>query len=100
MKTGAALCCALLAACASVPPPPGTVVEESRLVQAVQPGHTTKAGLLAALGPTRAIAFDSGYEVWLYQIPAGAGRYSEFVVLLDPRGVVAKVRRRAPEATQ
>ena len=99
MKALAALCCGLaLAACASAPPPPpGTVVAEDKLMQAVQPGRSTKAELLAALGPTRAITFDSGYEAWLYQIPAGPGRYSEFVVLLGPRGVVAKARRRAPE---
>lgn len=87
----------LLAACASAPPPPGTLVDESKLAQAVVPGRSTKAGLLAVLGPTRAVVFDSGCEAWLYQIPAGPGRYSEFVVLLDPRGVVAKARRRAPE---
>jgi hypothetical protein len=62
----------------------------------VLPGRTTKAELLAAFGPTRTVRFDSGYEVWLYQSPAGAGQFSEFVVLLDPAGVVSKTRRRAP----
>ena len=87
----------LLTACATAPPPPGAVVDEARLAQAVTPGRSTRAELLATLGPTRAIVFDSGYEAWLYQVPAGPGRYSEYVVLLDPRGIVAKARRRAAD---
>jgi hypothetical protein len=86
---------ALLAGCASEPPLPGTQVEQDKL-DAVVPGRTTKAGLLSMLGQTRTVAFDSGYEAWLYEIPAGGGLYAEFVVLVDPRGVVAKTRRRAP----
>lgn len=86
---------ALLAGCASQPPLPGTPVRQDKLSMVV-PGRTTKAELLSALGKTRTVVFDSGYEAWLYEIPAGAGRYAEFVVLLDPHGVVAKTRRRAP----
>lgn len=89
-------CAVLLAACATPAAPPGTVVPDSRLAGAVVPGQTTKAALLASLGPTRSIAFDSGYEVWLYQSPAGGGRYAEYVVLLGPDGVVSKTRRRDP----
>jgi hypothetical protein len=95
-RTGALCCAAMLAACATQPPPPGTLVDQAQLLQAVVPGQTTKAELLAAFGPTRAVTFDSGYEVWLYQSPAGAGRYAEFVILLDRYGVVSKTRRRAP----
>jgi hypothetical protein len=54
--------------------------------------------MLAALGPTKFVHFDSGYEVWLYQSPADGGRFAEFVVLVDPAGVVRKTRRRAPAA--
>jgi hypothetical protein len=97
MKAACALLAALLAACASNPPPPGTVVATDKLEQLVQPGRSTKAELLATLGPTRAIVFDSGYEAWLYLSPADPGRYSECVVLLDPQGVVRKVRRRAAD---
>jgi len=71
-------------------------VAADRLEHTVQPGRT-RAELLAALGPTHAIVFDSGYEAWLYQSPAGRDRYDEFVVLLDPQGVVRKVRRRAAD---
>jgi hypothetical protein len=67
---------------------------------AVVPGRTTRADLLATLGQTKSVVFDSGYEAWLYEIPAGGGRYAEFVVLVDPHGVVAKTRRRAPSLPQ
>jgi hypothetical protein len=86
---------AVLAGCASEAPLPGTPVPEDKLAQVV-PGRTTKAEMLSMLGKTRAVVFDSGYEAWLYQIPAGGGRFAEFVVLVDPHGVVAKTRRRAP----
>jgi hypothetical protein len=86
---------ALLTGCASEPPLPGTPVPEEKLAEVI-PGHTSKAELLSMLGKTRAVVFDSGYEAWLYEIPAGGGRFAEFVVLLDPHGIVAKTRRRAP----
>jgi hypothetical protein len=91
------LCClAALSGCASTPAPPGTLVSEDRLARAPVPGHTTRAELLAAFGPTRLVTFDSGFEAWLYQVPAGAGRFSELVILIDPAGVVRKIRRRPP----
>jgi hypothetical protein len=89
------LACAL-AGCATAPAPVGTAVPAARLDAAVVPGQTTRAQMLAALGPTKFVHFDSGYEVWLYQSPADGGRFAEFVVLVDPAGVVRKTRRRAP----
>jgi hypothetical protein len=89
------LCAALLAGCAAGPATLGTQVAAERLASVV-PGRTTKAELLATLGKTKSVVFDSGYETWLYQSPAGGGRFAEFVVLIDPTGVVAKTRRRAP----
>lgn len=86
----------LLAGCATTPAPPGTQVAAERLQQAVVPGMTTKAQLLAAFGPTKSVVFDSGYEAWVYQSPAGNGRFSEFVVLINPAGVVTKTRTRPP----
>ncbi len=86
----------LLAACASSPVPPGTQVSGERFQQTVVPGTTTKAQLLAALGPTKSVVFDSGYETWVYQAPAGGGRFAEYVVLINPLGVVTKTRTRAP----
>lgn len=86
----------LLGACAGTPPPPGTQADAARLAAATVPGQATRASVLAALGPTRSISFDSGYQVWLYQAPAGGGLFSEYVLLFDPAGVVRKTRQRAP----
>jgi len=94
------LLCAIvivLAGCASQSAtPPGAQVAAERLEQAVVVGQTTKAQLLAAFGPTKSVRFDSGYEAWVYQSPAGGGRFAEFVVLIDPAGIVRKTRTRAP----
>lgn len=91
-----ALLIALLAGCATAPAPPGTAIPAARLEAAIVPGQTTRAQMLTALGPTRFIHFDSGYETWLYQAPADGGRLEEFVVLVDPAGIVLKLRRRPP----
>jgi hypothetical protein len=102
MKRLAGLLCALaLAACAVTPQaPPGTVVAGTTLAQEIQPRVTTKADLLTRFGATSAIRFDSGYEVWRYLTPAAApGTYGEYVIVIDPRGMVAKVRR-APAVYQ
>lgn len=98
MKLRLLLCAALLAGCATQPAPSGSVVAAERLSSSVVAGSTTKAELLAALGPTKSVRFDSGYEAWVYQSPAGNGQFSEFVVLIDPSGVVSKTRTRAPAA--
>lgn len=91
----AAIMWALLAAgCATSGAPPGTQVAAERLRQAVVPGATTKAQLLAAFGPTKNVVFDSGYEAWVYQSPAGGGRFAEFVVLINPQGIVTRTRTR------
>ena len=89
------LAAALLAGCATSAAPPGTQVAAERLAATVVPGRTTKAELLAAFGPTKSVVFDSRFEVWVYQTPAGGGRFAEYVVLIDPQGIVAKTRQRA-----
>lgn len=99
MRTPALLLAtALLAGCATGPVPSGTQVAADRLAAAVVPGRTTKAELLAAFGATKSVVFDSGFEAWVYQSPAGGGRFAEYVILIDPQGVVAKARRRPPAA--
>ncbi len=100
MKSLSALACALacillLGACATSAPPPGTQVDQQRLVAGTAPG-ATRASVLAALGPTRHIAFDSGHEVWLYQVARPGGQFAEYVVLFDRAGVVSKTRLREP----
>lgn len=89
----------LLAACASAPPPPGAQVDAQRFGAAVVPGQSTRASVLAALGKTHKVAFDSGFETWLYQVPRGGGRFAEYVILFDRAGVVSKTRTREPLAT-
>jgi hypothetical protein len=93
-----ALSCLLaaLAGCASSPEPVGAQASAERLAQTVVPGRTTKSELLAAFGPTKNVVFSSGYEAWVYQSPAGGGRFAEFVILIDPSGLVKKTRQRAP----
>ncbi|HWJ94588.1 MAG TPA: hypothetical protein VNT33_07665 [Telluria sp.] len=98
MRPLAALALLTLAGCASAPAPTGTQASANALLQGVVPGRTTKAELLATFGATKAVVFDSGYEAWLYQSPAGAGQFSEFVILLGPDGVVRKARQRAAAA--
>jgi len=93
---GAALA---LAGCATGNTEPGKIVAEDRFAQLVVPGKTTRAELLAAFGPTRTVSFDSGAETWLYEANAGGGRHTELVLLLDRAGIVQKMRRRPPYAT-
>jgi hypothetical protein len=85
----------LLAACATSAPPPGTLADPGKLAAATAPG-ATRASVLAALGPTRGIAFDSGSEVWLYQVARPGRRFAEYVVLFDHAGLVSKTRLREP----
>ena len=92
------LALALLSSCATGDVPPGTQAPAERLATAVVAGTTTRADLLATFGKTKTVVFDSGYEAWLYQSPAGGGRFSEFVILINPAGVVAKTRQRPPSA--
>lgn len=92
------LAAALLAGCATGTIPAGAQVPAERLAASVVPGRTTKAELLATFGKTKAVVFDSGFEAWVYQSPAGGGRFSEFVILIDPSGMVAKTRQRPPSA--
>lgn len=101
MRSRIAILCAVLVlgGCATGPKGPGTLVAEDRFAQLVVPGRSTRAELLAAFGPTQVVRFDSGYETWLYEASAGGGRHTELVLLLDPAGVVQKMRRRPPYPT-
>lgn len=88
------------------------------LRHAIAIGRSTKADLIAALGKTTVISFDSGFEVWVYQYTGdgvsaetaananpvesneragsekGAPARTEFVVLFAPSGLVTKTRIR------
>jgi hypothetical protein len=95
---------------------PTKVVPQSRVKDAVMPGTSTKADVIAALGESLVIRFDSGYEVWVYRLDdgtSGEGTSSvpwlrrtvtpkasaEFVILFAPSGIVTKARiRPAPKS--
>ena len=87
--------------------------------QAICIGQSSKADVIAALGSTKVLRFDSGFEVWVYRLddkPAAemagldwlastailglgnraqrADNRAEFIVLFAPSGVVAKTRVR------
>ncbi|MEO8857255.1 MAG: hypothetical protein ABI343_09730 [Burkholderiaceae bacterium] len=64
-------------------------------------GSTTRAQVRAALGETRMVHFESGYEVWAYRgrsVGSAVPGKTEFVVLFDPSGIVQKTRVRLPGA--
>jgi len=89
---------------------------------AITIGKSTRADVLAALGKATVVSFDSGFEVWVYQIAAervtgetaakaswverilhagsekGTRGKTEFVILFAPSGVVAKTRIRPAPA--
>ena len=60
-------------------------------------GKSTKADVAAALGTAIVIAFDSGYEVWVYRwrgVEPSTRAATELVVLYDPAGRATKARMR------
>lgn len=91
MKCSFAVLAMLLAACASAPPP-ATEASAEQLHQLVVPGVTTGEQLRAALGPTRSVRFDSGYEARVYLTPEGRGRWREYRILIGPDDVVRKAK--------
>jgi hypothetical protein len=96
LSTSAALLILLTVGSCATRAPDGALVAPDRFDALVVPGHTTRAELLAAFGPTTSVTFPSGMQAWLYEADAGAGRHTELVLLLDRDGVVHKMRRRPP----
>ena len=100
----ASLTCLVLAACAG--PSAGTnpqatmraFRDPAMSIQAANAsiaiGTSTRAEVLAALGPASVVKFDSGYEVWVYRgkSPNTATQPAELVILFAPSGVVKKTR--------
>ncbi|WP_427914612.1 hypothetical protein ACPWT1_06775 [Ramlibacter sp. MMS24-I3-19] len=61
-------------------------------VEAIVPGRSTRADVAARLGDADRVAFDSGYEVWVYRShPVHQGQ-PELVLLFGPDGLVRKLR--------
>ena len=62
----------------------------------VHPG-SLKSEVVAALGPGDGVAFQSGWQVWVYRwrgADPSARAATELVILIDGSGVVRKVRMR------
>lgn len=93
------LLCCLVTACGTRAPLATSAVSAQQLAQNVVPGRSTRAQVLAALGPTTSLSFDSGYEVWLYRGAGNAAGQTEYVILFDRDGIVSKTRTRAPDGT-
>jgi len=104
--------CTCVAACAgpeessiTTAATPSIPVEDAR--SAITIGKSTKADVIAVLGKTTVVSFDSGYEVWVYRYKGdastgsaqGAHGKTEFIVLFAPSGVVTKTRIRATPQT-
>ena len=89
---------------------PATAISTDNARNAVTIGKSTKADVIAALGKTTVVSFDSGFEVWVYHIMGDtpvkvswwertdatkkARGKTEFVVLFAPSGTVTKTRIR------
>jgi outer membrane protein assembly factor BamE (lipoprotein component of BamABCDE complex) len=121
-RTGAALALAGCIAGCATPPSTATrdvvtsrqtgLIAPDRTADAVAIGQSTRADVIAALGETLVIRFDTGYEVWVYRLAmsdqetrsrflvrpgsqrAGRDTTAEFVVLFAPSGIVKKTRIR------
>ena len=60
-------------------------------------GKSTKADVVASLGPAIVVSFDSGFEVWVYRWRGSdttTRAATELVVLFDPSGLATKARVR------
>jgi hypothetical protein len=112
--------CACIAGCAVPGAPSVATISAHNAKDAIAIGKSTKADVVAALGKTQVVSFDSGFEVWVYRYKgdppakvssveriehAGSGNgtlgKTEFVVLFAPSGVVTKTRiRPAPPPSE
>jgi hypothetical protein len=106
---------------ATVTPLRTKVIPADSVRDAIAIGESTRADVIAVLGETLVISFDSGFEVWVYRLAsdtptkaaraqgaaltdsetARSGTAAEFVVLFAPSGFVAKTRiRPAPPQSE
>ena len=90
--------CACVAGCAAPAASLLTAVSAHDARDAITIGKSTKSDVIAALGKTTVVSFDSGFEVWVYQFTGpekrAPGDKNEFVILFAPSGVVTKTRIR------
>lgn len=109
-------------ACVNLPQPMAkadvrsiATIASKNKVATIEVGKATKQDVLEQFGPTRSVSFDSGFEVWAYQIkyegstkPTWVQRLEkigsdkgvlgniEVVLLFDPAGILSKKRMRYP----
>lgn len=110
--TLAAAACALLAACGTAgrlesggpgilkAQPQAAAAAADAALARVHPGDSREQ-VAAALGPSNILAFDSGWQVWVYRWPGAdnsTAAATELVILFEPGGTVRKVRVRRPHA--
>lgn len=96
----ALLCTVVLAGCAGPLPLPhadGPMFRDPGMapqaaVDAIAPGRSTRAEIAARLGEADRVAFDNGYEVWVYRSHPVRQGQPELVLLFGPDGTVKKVR--------
>ncbi|HSW19654.1 MAG TPA: hypothetical protein VLJ86_20720 [Ramlibacter sp.] len=65
-------------------------------LRVIEVGRSDKREVEERLGPAERLAFDSGFEVWVYrprEQPRGA-EPAELVILFDPQQKVSKLRAR------
>ena len=76
-----------------------SIDEAERARARVTVGKSSKADVVSALGKAAAmLAFDSGFEVWVYRIRApdkAKQGDAELVMLFAPSGILAKTRLRS-----
>ena len=75
---------------------PAMSIESANAAIAI--GTSTRAEVLAVLGPGTVVTFDSGFEIWVYRgqppdtASNAATKPAELVILFAPSGVVKKTR--------
>lgn len=90
----------LLAGCAGLSPLPrtdGPMFRDPGLApqaaaDSIAAGRSTRAEVAARLGEADRVAFDNGYEVWVYRAHPVRQGQPELVLLFGPDGVVRKLR--------
>lgn len=114
-RAACALAAAVLAGCASPLPGASSLASQP---PTLTPGVTTQAAVQRALGKASVTRFDSGYEVWVYDVSSrlppfvgmvpglglmagavdAATRERELAILFDREGIVRKARLRETES--
>ena len=93
--------CALPALVSQTGPPKPVFIDPAMTVEAAAQAVTVgmdRQAVQARLGPGETLAFDSGYEVWVYRARGQAddAEGPELVLLFVPQGLWSKLRVKPP----